>query len=82
MKCIICQRPIKAKEPRTYATVKGRKVYACMGCQEAFDAYLDAHCPACGSEAYYENRSDGFVWMECDDCGEKTVRRAAWSKQP
>jgi len=30
-------------------------------------------CPICGSEEWYENRSDGFVWRECDTCGHKIV---------
>lgn len=45
MKCIICKKLIPHKAPRTYALLKGRKVYACMDCQEAFDALLDAQVP-------------------------------------
>ncbi|MEN6406049.1 MAG: hypothetical protein ABFC77_06210 [Thermoguttaceae bacterium] len=41
MKCCICQKTIKPKEPRQYATVKGRKRYACMDCTEAFDRMID-----------------------------------------
>ena len=41
MKCCICQKTIKAKEPRQYATIKGRKRYACMDCTEAFDEMID-----------------------------------------
>jgi DNA-directed RNA polymerase subunit RPC12/RpoP len=72
-KCAICGKTIRANQPRSYATLNGRKRYACSGCTEAFDKLIDAHCPACGSEEWYENRSDGFVWMECDACGEKQV---------
>jgi uncharacterized protein YlaI len=47
MKCIICGRTIKVKENHSYVTVKGnndrnRKVYACGGCQEAFDRWIDS----------------------------------------
>lgn len=28
-------------------------------------------CPVCGSKEWYENRSEGFVWLECDACGHK-----------
>ena len=72
-KCIVCQRAIRAKEPRSYARIKGRKRYGCTGCSEAFDKLLDSLCPACGGSEYYENHSNGFVWMECDDCGHKQV---------
>ena len=73
MRCVICDKPIKAKEPRTYADLNHRKRYACMACAEAFDALLDAHCPACSSNQWHECKSDGFTWMECDECGEKLV---------
>ena len=48
-KCIICRRPINTRrENHSHALVGKRKVYACAGCTEAFDAYLDARCPECG----------------------------------
>lgn len=75
-RCVICQKSIGRKEPRSYATIQGRKRYACNGCTDAFDKLLDSHCPACGSEEWYECRSDGFVWMECDDCGEKIILKS------
>ena len=32
-----------------------------------------ASCPACGNALeWHENRSDGFVWWECDACGFKS----------
>jgi len=48
MICKICRQKIGNREPRSYANVKHvaeskpRKVYACAGCQEAFDAWLDS----------------------------------------
>jgi len=37
------------------------------------ERYVFSGCPDCGSDEWYENRSDGFVWHECDACGYKTV---------
>jgi DNA-directed RNA polymerase subunit RPC12/RpoP len=72
-KCVICRLPINTRrDNHSHALVGTRKVYACAGCAEAFDDYLDARCPECGSETWHENRSDGFVWWECDTCGHKT----------
>jgi predicted nucleic acid-binding Zn ribbon protein len=34
-------------------------------------------CPICGSEEWYENKSDCFVWWECDTCGHKIVVQPA-----
>ena len=66
-KCIICQSPIRVRRDRhSHALVGNRKVYACAGCTEAFDAYLDAHCPQCGSDEWHE---------KCDACGYKGGKR-------
>jgi hypothetical protein len=72
MRCRVCGKTIRAREPRSYVTIKRRKVYGCAECQEAFDRWIDGTCPACGSEEFCERRSDGFVWNECDACGHKT----------
>ena len=60
-KCIICRQPINTRrENHSHALVGTRKVYACAGCTEAFDAYLDARCPECGE--LLAERSN------CDSC--------------
>lgn len=67
-KCVICQKPINPRRAHSHAMLGKRKVYGCEPCTKKFDAFLDEHCPACGSEKWYEHHSDGFVWLECDDC--------------
>lgn len=44
MKCCICNKKIKAKEPKSYYRHGKRKVYSCKSCNQSgkFDQYIDS----------------------------------------
>jgi hypothetical protein len=63
-KCVICRQPINTRrENHSHALIGTRKVYACAGCTEEFDAHLDARCPECGDLL--------AECSNCDSCGWK-----------
>jgi hypothetical protein len=73
--CIICNKRIGNREPRSYVTarnrpeLKDRKYYACGNCQEAFDRWIDSRATV----------DDGMILLTTDSPILLALQRINWN---